>query len=55
MDNELCMSRGPRIGNEGVPYCKRPVGHDGRHKPDPEDGWRGVEWGDPAWRRPQHL
>jgi len=42
----LCSSRGPRIGDEGVPYCREPIGHDGHHQPSPEDGWDQVTWGD---------
>lgn len=44
----LCMSRGPRIGNQGCPYCKLPSGHDGNHRPAPKDGWgEGMYWGEP--------
>jgi len=44
----LCMSRGPRIGNQGCPYCKLPSGHDGNHRPAPEDGWgEDMYWGEP--------
>jgi hypothetical protein len=45
MEYGLCLSRGPRIGPDGVPCCKLPEGHDGPHKPDPEDGWGNVQWG----------
>lgn len=47
---EFCWSRGPRIGSEGVPVCKQEFGHDGPHKPDPEDGWGPITWGDPLMR-----
>ena len=44
----LCWSRGPRIGEDGVPYCKLPARHaDPNHRPDPEDGWGAVSWVDP--------
>lgn len=42
----ICDSRGPRIGDDGVPYCRRPAGHHGHHRPDPEDGWGNVTWTD---------
>lgn len=43
----VCDSRGPRIGDSGVPYCRRPAGHHGQHRPDPEDGWgNSVTWTD---------
>lgn len=44
----MCMSRGPRIGNEdSVPYCKLLKGHDGLHRPSASDGWDAtVVWGD---------
>lgn len=42
-----CESRGPRIGSEGKPICRLPAGHDGAHRPDPEDGWgSSMNWGD---------
>lgn len=41
----ICGSRGPRIGTEGTPICKRPQGHVGAHRPDPSDGWgRDLFW-----------
>lgn len=48
----LCMSRGPRIGGDGVPYCKKRAGHDvdggdRTHAPAVEDGWGAVTWTDP--------
>jgi hypothetical protein len=47
---EFCLSRGPRIGNEGCPYCKLPKGHDVasvKHCPAEDDGWGPtVYWGD---------
>lgn len=49
---ELCWSRGPRIGAEGCPYCKKPVGHEGLHEASLEDGWGQVTWGAPDMRRP---
>jgi hypothetical protein len=44
----FCMSRGPRIGGDGVPYCKRPKNHEGTaHWPAPEDGWDpNMQWFD---------
>lgn len=39
----LCMSRGPRIG-DACPYCKLPKGHEGKHRPAPDDGWHEVTW-----------
>lgn len=43
----LCMSRGPRIGDEGVPYCKLDKGHTGMHRPAESDGWgKDMFWGD---------
>jgi hypothetical protein len=48
---DICWSRGPRIGNEGAPFCKKLFRHEGRHTPDPEDGWEpGMSWGDPLIR-----
>lgn len=45
--DDECASRGPRIGNEGVPVCRLAPGHSGRHRPRPEDGWgSGMEWTD---------
>lgn len=42
---DLCRSRGPRIGTDGVPQCGQPLGHYGDHIPDREDGWeRSVRW-----------
>lgn len=47
-DPPICGSRGPRIGGEGQPVCKRPPGHKGLHKPRPDDGWgQDMAWGDP--------
>lgn len=49
MSYPICASHGPRIGSEGAPRCKRPLGHPGQHMPDPEDGWSdGMSWGSPA-------
>lgn len=47
-EEELCMSRGPRIGAEGMPYCKLPKGHKTPvHRPAPSDGWElGMSWQD---------
>lgn len=40
-----CASRGPRIG-EGMPVCRRPKGHKGLHRANPEDGWgSNSTWG----------
>lgn len=40
----MCGSVGPRIG-DGQPVCKILPNHDGRHHPDPEDGWgAGLGW-----------
>lgn len=44
IDIPLCMSRGPRIGNDGCPYCKELKYHEGPHRPGADDGWIGVEW-----------
>ncbi len=45
-DAKLCMSRGPRIGNDGVPYCKLPKGHTSPyHRPAESDGWgKDIFW-----------
>lgn len=43
---DLCDSRGPRIGDDGCPRCRRPKGHPGWHACDPEDGYGDVRWGD---------
>lgn len=44
----LCWSRGPRIGSEGKPLCKLPDGHEGPHRPAPDDGWGAqMQWGEP--------
>lgn len=41
----ICGSRGPRIGDEGTPFCKRLPRHNGNyHYPDPEDGWGPIQW-----------
>lgn len=45
-ENRLCFSKGPRIGSEGKPICKLPVGHDGAHRPAEDDGWGLIEWSD---------
>ena len=48
-DQWLCLSRGPRIGDDGTPRCKRPRGHRGDHVPAPEDGWpASMSWTDIA-------
>jgi len=54
-EDEICWSMGPRIGSEGVPYCKMERGHLGKHRPPPEDGWGNIEWGKPDNRRPPTL
>lgn len=51
----LCWSRGPRIGNSGVPYCKLPDNHTGPHAPHVLDGWGNhMSWEGPdmkeQWR-----
>lgn len=50
MNMDICGSRGPRIGNEGVPFCKMLPGHaserDWYHRPDPDDGWGPIQWQD---------
>ena len=46
-DEPICGDRGPRIGTEGAAICKRPVAHDGPHRPDPDDGWGLISW--PRW------
>jgi hypothetical protein len=51
-NDNLCWSRGPRIGNDGTPYCKKPGGHEGSHEPAPEDGWGNLSWGKPDLRCP---
>lgn len=38
-EEATCFSRGPRIGNSGVPYCKEKLGHEGPHRANPDDGW----------------
>jgi hypothetical protein len=43
-DVYLCHSRGPRIGESGVPRCGRGKGHSGRCRPNPEYGWGNEEW-----------
>jgi hypothetical protein len=44
---DLCLSRGPRIGDDGHPVCKLPAGHeDASHRPAPEDGWGNLSWRD---------
>lgn len=48
---QLCFSQGPRIGGEGAPVCKQVEGHDGTHRPAADDGWGGITWGAPDWRR----
>ena len=48
MTELICASRGPRIGDEGTPFCKRELGHDGTHHPHPEDGWGKIGWGAPS-------
>ena len=48
----LCSSRGPRIGGEdSTPRCRLPIGHEGQHRPAPEDGWGAMTWTDAGWTR----
>lgn len=47
-DTPICGSRGPRIGEEGMPVCKRPPNHKGLHRPYESDGWgASMSWGIP--------
>lgn len=46
---DLCWSTGPRIGDEGHPYCLKPVGHAGNHESHPDSGYRET-WGEPLCR-----
>jgi hypothetical protein len=48
-----CGSRGPRIGSEGKPICRLPLGHAGSHAPSADDGWGDMSWSDPPLDR-QH-
>lgn len=47
--NGQCLSRGPRIGDSGVPLCVKPVGHEGDHLAD--SSWGYVAWGAPDMRQ----
>lgn len=48
MDKAICASRGPRVADDGVPYCKLELGHEGVHRAHPEDGWgSNGAWPDP--------
>lgn len=44
---QVCNSRGPRMGSEGVPRCRLALNHEGPHRPSPEDGWgSALTWSD---------
>lgn len=47
--DDLCWSRGPRVGSEGHPYCLLKFGHTGLHISHPESGFT-ERWGDPLCR-----
>jgi hypothetical protein len=51
MDDPICASAGPRIGDDGHPYCWRALHHRGPHKPHPDQGWGNLSWGDPVMAR----
>lgn len=44
---KVCGSRGPRIGNSGVPYCAKPLGHNDLHRGFPGSGFEHEQWGGP--------
>lgn len=39
-----CGSRGPRIGSEGAPLCRKAPGHEPPHAPGLDDGWGAIQW-----------
>lgn len=46
LSDNLCMSKGPRIGSEGVPVCERIKGHTGNCNGFPGSGFEDVFWVD---------
>lgn len=51
---DFCWSRGPRVGDEGLPVCFRLSGHEGPHRSHPESGFN-ESWGGPQWSIPEDL
>ncbi len=45
-DDDVCDSRGPRIGNDGQPRCRFIRDHEGAHSAHPDDGWGAMTWHD---------
>ena len=43
---EVCASRGPRIGSEGMPFCAGPRGVKHYHRGFPGSGWEHEHWDD---------